>query len=129
MKSELLPVHLQLLAVAVLLAFLGWVVHLIRSHQLSLRDSLLWLLSTSVALAAAVFPSTLVWLAHAIDIRVPANAVFGLAFVYVLVNLLAMTIATSGNAVRIRRITQECTLLRAELDELRRSVAEERASR
>ena len=119
MTDPLLPRHLQLIACAVLLAFLGWVVHLIRRQRLSLRDSLLWLLSTSAALAATVFPSTLRWVAQALGIRVPSNAVFALGFVYVLVNLLSLTIAVSGNAARVRRLSQECAMLRGQLEDLR----------
>jgi hypothetical protein len=122
MTDPLLPVHLQLIAAVVLLIFLGWVVYLIRYHRLSLRDSLLWLLSTAAALAATVFPSTLRWIARVLGIAVPSNAVFALGFVYVLLNLLAATIASSGHAARLRRLTQECALLRGELEDLRARV-------
>jgi hypothetical protein len=120
--EQLLPPQLQLLAGAVLLLFLGWVVYLVRYHRLSLRDSLLWLVSTGVALVATVFPGLLQWAATALGIAVPSNALFGAAFVYVLLNLLASTVALSGHAVRIRRLAQECALLRAELGELARRV-------
>ena len=119
MTDPLLPAHLQIIAAVVLVAFLSWVVHLVRHHRLTLRDSLLWLLSTGAALLATLFPSTLRWLARALDIAVPSNALFALAFVYVLVNLLSLTIAVSGNAARVRRLSQECAMLRGELDELR----------
>lgn len=119
MSDPLLPAHLQWFATAVLVAMLAWVVQLIRTQRLGLRDSLLWLLSTGAALAVTVFPSVLRWIASRLSILVPANALFALAFVYVLVNLLAATIAISGHSARIRRLTQECTLLRAELAALR----------
>ncbi|OFX24561.1 MAG: hypothetical protein A2V77_06835 [Anaeromyxobacter sp. RBG_16_69_14] len=122
MRHPLVPLQLQLLAIGVLVAFISWVIHLIRHHRLSVRDSLLWLLSTIAALVATVFPISLQWIASALGIAVPSNAVFALAFVYVLLNLLASTITLSGNAARIRRIAQECTLLRAELDALRARV-------
>ena len=119
MSHELMSLPLQVFSVATLIALLAWVVHLIRTQRLNLRDSLLWLLSTASALVAAVFPVTLRWIATALGISVPSNAIFALAFVYVLVNLLAATLAISRNAARLRRLIQECTLLRAELDVLR----------
>jgi hypothetical protein len=112
--------QLHAFAVVVLSAFLGWVLYLVRYHRLSLRDSLLWLLSTASALAVAMFPGVLTRVARAIGVTVPSNALFAFAFVYVLLNLLAATVAISGNAARLRRLTQECALLRAELDALRR---------
>lgn len=120
MTHPLVPLTLQLFATAVLGALLAWVVRLIRQRRLSLRDSLLWLLSTAGALVATIFPVTLQWLALALGVAVPSNAVFALAFVYVLVNLLALTLAMSSHASRVRRLAQECALLRGELEALRR---------
>jgi hypothetical protein len=123
MTSEhLLPPQLQVLAAAVLTLFLSWVIYLVRYQRLSLRDSLLWLLSTGAALVFTVFPALLERAARAAGVEVPSNALFAAAFVYVLLNLLAATVALSGQAVRIRRLAQECALLRAELAELARRV-------
>lgn len=119
MTHPLIPLHLQAIAAAVLVAFLAWVVHLVRRHRLPLRDSLLWLVSTGAALLATLFPGTLVWLARTLGVAVPSNALFAVAFVYVLINLLSLTIAVSGSAARVRRLSQECAMLRAELEELR----------
>ena len=128
MNDPLLPLRLQVFALAVLVGFLAWVVRLIRTHRLGLRDSLLWLLTTVGALVITGFPVTLRWLATALGIAVPSNALFALAFVYVLLNLLGSTIAISGNAARIRRVAQECTMLRGEVDLLRARL-DERADR
>ena len=76
----------------------------------------------AAALVATVFPVSLQRIASAPWMAVPSNAVFALAFVYVLLYLLAATITLSGHAARIRRIAQECTLLRADLDALRARV-------
>jgi hypothetical protein len=123
MGEALLAPHLRLFALAVLLAFLGWVVRLIRTHRLSLRESLLWFLSTGAAMVVTLFPSVLVWLAGVLQVEVPSNALFALTFVYVLVNLLALTLAVSTSTSRVRRLTQECALLRAELEQPRRELA------
>jgi hypothetical protein len=119
MTGDLVTSPIRIFAIAVLLAFLGWVTNLVRHHRLSLRDSLLWLLSTVAALAVAVFPQLLVWTARALQIELPSNALFTLTFLYVLVNLLSTTLAISSNAANVRRLTQECALLRAELDRLK----------
>ncbi len=114
-----LPRQLQLFAVGTLCAMLAWVVWLVRTRRLNLRDSLLWVLLTGAALGLVLFPRSLVVLASLVGAEVPANALFALGFVYVLLSLLSSTIAISGNADRVRRLTQECALLRGELDELR----------
>jgi len=118
-----LPPRLQLFAATLLLAFVLWVVQLIRHHRLSLRDSLSWMLSTLMGLGCILFPQSLRWVADTLNVEVAANALFALAFLYVLFNLLSLTLAQSSGATRIRRLSQECALLRAEMDLLRKSLA------
>ena len=119
MSQALIPLELQLVACGILLAFFLWVVHLVRFHQLSLRESLLWLLSTGVVFLLALFPKLLQSVARALAIEVPSNALFALAILYLTVNVLSLTIALSKGASRARRLAQECALLRGELDRLR----------
>ena len=119
MTQPLLPLELQVLAVATLIGFLGWVAHLVRSRRLSLRDSFLWVLSTCAVLALVLFPQLLRYIARALAIEVPSNALFALAILYLTLNVLSLTIALSQGAAQARRLTQECALLRGELDGLR----------
>ncbi len=126
MSPPILPLSIQLVSLAVLLAFLGWVLWLVRSQRLHLRESLLWLVTTVGALAVTAYPRLLVAGARLLGVQVPSNALFGAGLLYLAVNVLAVTIAVSGDSARVRRLAQECALLRAELEELRRS-AQERA--
>jgi hypothetical protein len=119
MTHEVLPIGIRLLGAAVLLLFLGWVVAMVRARRLSLRDSLVWLLSTIGALAATAYPQLLLLFARAVGVEIPANALFGIAIIYLSVNMVSVTVAGSMNAARVRRLTQECALLRAEIDRLR----------
>ena len=122
MTQPLLPFELQIVACATLLAFLAWVLYLVRFKRLSLRDSLLWLMSTGVVVVFTVFPRLLRDLAGALAVQVPSNALFALAILYLALNVLSLTIALSNGASRARRIAQECALLRAELEEVRQRV-------
>ncbi len=118
-SGPLLPRSLQFAAAGVLLAFLAWVVRLIRQERLSVRDSLLWLVSTGAALVLTLFPEGLRLLAHLAGVAVPSNALFALAILYLAVNALSLTLAVSAGAARTRRLAQECALLRAELERMR----------
>jgi len=119
MTNPLLPLELQILACVTLLAFSGWVLYLVRLQSLSLRDSLLWLLSTGVVVVFAIFPRLLQELARAIGVRVPSNALFALAILYLTFNVLSLTIVLSKESTRTRRLAQECAQLRAEMDGMR----------
>jgi hypothetical protein len=119
MTQSLLPFELQIVACGTLLAFFGWVLYLVRQERLSLRDSLLWIVSTGAVFAMTLFPRLLQAMARALAIEVPSNALFALAILYLTLNVLSLTIALSNGATRARRLTQECALLRGELDALR----------
>lgn len=124
--EAILPAEIQVLSLAVLLVFSGWVLWLIRTQRLHLREALIWLLTTGAAVAVTAFPSLLVWGAHAVGIQVPANALFGAGLLYLAVNVLAVTISVSTNTTRMRRLAQESALLRAEVDALRARLDAER---
>ncbi|HEX4802339.1 MAG TPA: DUF2304 domain-containing protein [Myxococcaceae bacterium] len=119
----LLPRELQLVSAFVLVCFLGWVVHLIRGRRLSLRDSLLWLVSTFGVLLLTLFPDVLRWMASQLRIEVASNALFAAAILYLALNLLSLTIGVSNSLARLRRLTQECTILRTEVKDLRAQLA------
>jgi hypothetical protein len=115
-RTDLIPVELQVVSVAILAVFLLWVLRLVRTQRLSLRDSLVWVVTTLVATVVALFPGILVRAAHLVGFQVASNAVFGAAVLYLAVNVLVNTVASSQNAARIRRLAQECASLRAELE-------------
>jgi hypothetical protein len=119
LTSDLIPFELQAISIAVLAAFLLWVLRLVRMQRLSLRDSLVWVVTTLVAALVALFPGILVHAAHLVGFQVASNAVFGAAILYLAVNVLVNTVAGSQNAARIRRLAQECAALRAELEAAR----------
>ncbi len=119
MTTPLLPLELQLVSCLTLIAFLGWVLHLVRVQRLGLRESLLWLLSTAVVLVFAIDPPLLQQLARAIAVQVPSNALFALAILYLAINVLSLTIALSNASTRARRLAQQQALLKAELEAMR----------
>ena len=120
MSDPLIPFRLQAFAICVLAMFLGWVLWLIRRRRLSLTESLSWFLTTLAVMVVTVFPQLLRAISHLLGIEIPVNAVFALAFLYVGWNLLALTLSSSTQTVRLRHVAQECAMLRAELDALRR---------
>ena len=119
MRTDLIPVELQIVSIVVLAIFLLWVIRLVRTQRLSLRDSLVWVVTTVVATVVALFPGILVQAARLLGFQVASNALFGAAVLYLAVNVLVNTVAGSQNAARIRRLAQECASLRAEIERLR----------
>lgn len=122
--TDAISPHLRVFGAAVLLIFIGWIVRLVRAERLSLRDSLVWLVSTLAALLIVGFPPLLFATARLLSIEVPSNALFVLTALYLLMNLFSVTVAVSFVSGRTRRLTQECSMLRAEIDLLRSTIGD-----
>jgi hypothetical protein len=119
MSQAILPIEIQIVSLAVLFAFSAWVIWLIRRQRLHLRESLIWLITTLTAIAVTAWPELLARASRLLGVQVPANALFGAGLLYLALNVLAVTIGLSQNTTSVRRLAQECALLRAELDQLR----------
>jgi hypothetical protein len=68
------------------------VIRLVRIERLTLRDSLLWLVSTLLALVTIAVPDLLFVTARVLGILVPSNALFVLTGLYLLLNLFSVTV-------------------------------------
>ena len=111
----MVPTELRLAGLLVLGALLVWVVRLIRQQRLSVQDSLAWLGTSIAALLVVAFPQLLVEGAKLLGIQVPSNALFLAGLIYLGANVLSLTIVASETSARVRRLAQECALLRARL--------------
>jgi hypothetical protein len=110
-----MDVRIQLVAIALAGLLLVGVLELVRSRRLMERYALLWLLSAAVILGLAVFRDGLATLAHALGIAYPPNALFFVAFGFVLVLLLHFSIAVSRLTDQSKVLAQRLALLEQRL--------------
>jgi hypothetical protein len=107
-----------LLGVAASVLACGFVLELLRRGILREKFAALWLLVTTALLVVAVFPATLEWLADVIGVRVPANLLFFLGGVVLLLVSVQLSYEVSTLEARTRRLAEDLALLR---EEVRRS--------
>jgi hypothetical protein len=116
---------LQLLAILASGVLLGIVFELLRRRRLIERYALIWLGSSVVLLGLAVWKGLLDRLADLMGIAYPPNALFMIAFGFVLVLLLHFSLAISRLSNETKVLAQVVARLDRELRELRgRSAAE-----
>lgn len=65
-----------LLGVAAAIVTFAVVVEMLRRRRLRERHAVWWLIATSLALIAGLFPNLLIWAASAVGVVVPTNLVF-----------------------------------------------------
>lgn len=111
----------RLQAVAVLGAglLLLIVLELVRQRRLMERYSLLWLAAAGVLLLLAVFSGLLEWFSSTIGIATPSNALFLVAFGFVILVLLHFSVTISRLTDQTKVLAQRLALTEQQLREAR----------
>jgi hypothetical protein len=109
-----MELRIQILAIAASGALLLIVLELVRRKAFLERYALLWLLSAIVMLALSVWGGALERLADLIGIAYPPNALFLVAFGFVLVLLLHFSLAVSKLSDQTKILAQRLALVEQE---------------
>ena len=108
--------RLQLLAIGASAALLLVLLELVRRRRLLERYALLWLFSAGVLLGLSIWDSLLNWVAGDVfGIKYPPNALFAVAFGFVLVLLLHFSLAVSRLSDQSKVLAQRLALLEERL--------------
>ena len=103
--------RIQLVAILGAGALLMVVLEMVRRRRLMERYALLWLLSAVVLLALASWSGALAKLSHLIGVIYPPNALFFIAFAFVLILLLHFSAAVSRLSDQTKVLAQRLALL------------------
>jgi hypothetical protein len=112
--------RIQAVAIVGAAALLIFVLDMVRRRRLLERYALIWLLSAVVLLGLAIWRDGLARLAHAVGIAYPPNALFFVAFAFVLILLLHFSAAVSRLADQSKVLAQRLALLEERLHEQER---------
>jgi hypothetical protein len=104
--------RIQILAIVGSGLLLLGILELVRRRRLLERYAILWLLSAVVLLCLAVWRGLLEEIASAIGVAYPPNALFFIAFAFVLVLLLHFSLAVSRLADQSKVLAQRLALLK-----------------
>lgn len=111
----------QLLAGGAALVTFMFVFILLRRGVLREKYAVLWLFFSGAALLFAVFPPALYWLTGVLGVQTPANLLFFVTVVLLVLVSVQLSYELSRHEARIRRLAEEIALLNSELKELRES--------
>lgn len=114
--------RIQIVALLASAALFLFVLELVRRRRLLERYALLWLFSSLVLIGLAAWRGGLEWLADRFGIAYPPNALFFVAFGFVLALLLHFSSAVSRHSDQIKVLAQRLALLE---ERLRRRELEE----
>jgi hypothetical protein len=106
-----MDVRIQIVAIVASGVLLLGILELVRRRRLLERYALLWIFSSLILLALAIWRGLLEEIASAIGVAYPPNALFFIAFAFVLVLLLHFSIAVSRLADQTKVLAQQLALL------------------
>jgi hypothetical protein len=112
--------RIQIVIAAVSVLLLVTVLELVRRRRLLERYALLWLFSAAILLGLSIWKGFLSTLSDAIGIAYPPNALFLVAFGFVLVLLLHFSLAVSRLSDQTKVLAQRLALLEERQDSDRR---------
>ena len=103
--------RIQVVAIVAAAALILVLLDLVRRRRLLERYALLWLFSAVVLLGLAIWDELLSEVASSIGVATPVNALFFVAFGFVLVLLLHFSLAVSRMADQTKVLAQRLALL------------------
>jgi hypothetical protein len=107
-----------LLGVAAAALITGFILVLLRRGYLREKFAALWLAVAGMLLVLSVFPGILGWAADLVGVEVPANLLFLLAAVLLLLVGVQLSYEVGRLDTRTQRLAEEVALLRAQIESL-----------
>lgn len=106
--------RLYLLALGVSILLVLFVAHLLRTRRLREKYAAVWIVLTLAVVVVGVFPQVAFWLAGLVGVQTPANLVFALAVVVLLLVCVQLSVEVSGLEEETRTLAEEVALLHHE---------------
>lgn len=113
-----MTIKLQIVAAAILLLGLIYLINMICKRKIELKYALLWMLSILSMLVVDLFPPILSILSYLFGIATPVNTLFLLGFVFALILIFALTVAVSRLAERVRKLSQAAAISEEKIKQL-----------
>jgi len=109
---------LQLSFIIGLIFFFGIIIYFLRKKALSLKYTLLWLISGFIMLIVSIFPNILAFFSDKLGFQVASNALFALIIGFILMILLSLTSIVSKQNEKIKTLAQTIAILEKRIREL-----------
>ncbi len=113
------------LAIITSVITLVFIIDLLRRGVLKEKYAVLWLGMAGAALILAVFPGLLNWVTSTIGVEVPANLLFFVTIVVLVLVSVQLSYELSRHEAQIRRLAEEVALQEEELRQIRREMESE----
>ena len=116
----MISLQLYLSTVAISIIIILVIIRAVRAEWIQLKYCVLWLCIGTGCLIFALFPQLLLLLSKLLGVGIPANALFFMALVLVLLLIFQLTTILSQTEEQQRRLAQKVAILELELEQLQK---------
>lgn len=113
-----MALSLQIFLIIGIILYFVFIVYFLKKKALSLKYSLLWLLTGTIMLVVALFPQTMNWISAFLGIESIVNTVFALQLFFQMVILMSITSVVSKQNDKEKKIIQTLALIEKRVREL-----------
>ncbi len=104
--------------VLVVILYFAVLIVLLKKKRLALKYSLLWIFCGVLFLIMAAFPGLLGFITSFVGIEVPANGLFAMSILFLILILMSITVIISETSARIKTLVQKISLMEKRIREL-----------
>ena len=105
-------------AVALTVVLLALMFYLMRTRRIREKYAAVWIVLAVAVVLLGLFPRLAFWLSSLVGIATPANLVFALAFVVLLLVCIQLSVEVSNLEEETRTLAEEIALLRFDVTQL-----------
>lgn len=116
----MLPINLRITLGIALIVYFSLILLFLKNKAIELKYTLLWLLAGAVMALLVIVPSILPWFLHLLGISGNMNGLFLICIAFLMILTMALTSIVSKQTAKIRKLTQEYSMLEREVRELKK---------
>lgn len=120
----MIQIKLQIILMIVSVCSFFFIVNMIRKYNLELRYSLLWMFFCLVNLILASFSKLSFYIALALGIKEPVNAIFLLSFIFQFFLIFSLMLTISQLSGKLSKLVQEVGMLRKEVEDQKKTLTD-----
>lgn len=118
----MLPTKLIVTLIIGLLLYFFIILMLLKYKEISLKYTLLWLLSGILMIILVVFPSLLGWISHALGFQSSMNGLMVLGVAFIIMIIMSLTSIVSKQSRKIRNLVQYTAMLEKRIRDIENNV-------
>lgn len=118
----MLPTRLVVTLLVGLLIYFFIILMLLKYKEISLKYTLLWLLSGLLLVLLVVFPSILTWLSNVLGFQSNMNGLMVMGVAFIIMIIMSLTSIVSKQSNKIRNLVQYTALLEKRIRDIEQSI-------